>query len=113
MGSLLKEYLTLSHKQEDILELAEDDNSIKSSEAMLDSAEGPLEPEESSGLEQLNCDRESESLENGNIEDESEYKSRSTSDNGATTIKQFKNIVAIVDPPRVGLHPTVSHAVLL
>ena len=32
-----------------------------------------------------------------------------TSESGSTSVQQFKNVVAIVDPPRVGLHPVVSY----
>ncbi|KAL3518373.1 hypothetical protein ACH5RR_020962 [Cinchona calisaya] len=128
MGPLLKEYLTLSQKQEEIVELAKDNKEIKSSETTLDSAEGALEPEESSCLEQIepeecscleqiNSQCESGSLENRKKAAESKYQIISTSDNGTTPVKQFKNIVAIVDPPRVGLHPSVikvlrSHSTL-
>ncbi|XP_027177251.1 zinc finger CCCH domain-containing protein 24 isoform X1 [Coffea eugenioides] len=105
MGSLLKEYLTLSQKQEEILELAEDNKEVKISETT--STESALEPQESSDLENMNCHHESGSLDNGNVEADTQYKSFSSSENGTTSTKQFKNIVAIVDPPRVGLHPTV------
>ncbi|KAL2328618.1 hypothetical protein Fmac_022045 [Flemingia macrophylla] len=47
---------------------------------------------------------------NNNAEVGSEVQKGSTSENGNTSMQQFKNIVAIVDPPRAGLHPTVIKA---
>ncbi|WVZ02736.1 hypothetical protein V8G54_023542 [Vigna mungo] len=40
----------------------------------------------------------------------SEDQKVNSSENGNTSMQQFKNVVAIVDPPRAGLHPTVIKA---
>ncbi|KAK7404722.1 hypothetical protein VNO78_05678 [Psophocarpus tetragonolobus] len=47
---------------------------------------------------------------NNNTEVGGEVLKCSTSENGNTSLQQFKNVVAIVDPPRAGLHPTVIKA---
>ncbi|XP_027910129.1 zinc finger CCCH domain-containing protein 24 [Vigna unguiculata] len=48
--------------------------------------------------------------ENNNAEVVSEVQNGNSSENGNTSMQQFKNVVAIVDPPRAGLHPTVIKA---
>ncbi|CAI9105106.1 OLC1v1003961C1 [Oldenlandia corymbosa var. corymbosa] len=97
MGSLLKEYLGSTETNDETEELTKGDNEIESSENVV--SIDALEPEKSSGLQQ--------SLENDKAETEVQSKSIPKED-GTTSLKKFKNIVAIVDPPRVGLHPTVT-----
>ncbi|KAL5130247.1 Zinc finger CCCH domain-containing protein 24 [Glycine soja] len=48
--------------------------------------------------------------ENNNAEVGGEVQKGISSENGKTSLQQFKNVVAIVDPPRAGLHPTVIKA---
>lgn len=105
MGSLLKEYLTLSAKHQESSEVEKDEKDIKISEVKLDSAKDAVEPDESSGQQEFR------SLENGSAGTESQL--CSTSESSTASLQQFKNIVAIVDPPRVGLHPTVSCSTLM
>jgi len=45
--------------------------------------------------------------ENNNAEVGSAVQKGNSSENENTSMQQFKNVVAIVDPPRAGLHPTV------
>lgn len=101
IGSLLKEYLAPHPKQEEISPMEKD---VKTSEK-IDSAEDAIKPETSSD-QQLDCQQELCSLESENKDVENQL--CSTSESGTTLLQHFKNIVAIVDPPRVGLHPTVS-----
>lgn len=54
-----------------------------------------------------NGERASHWSENNNAEIGSEDQKGSGSENENTSSQQFKNVVAIVDPPRAGLHPTV------
>jgi len=60
----------------------------------------------------LNNKSASDCSENGGQEAESQLKRNCTSEIGNTSVQQFKNVVAIVDPPRVGLHPIVSYMLL-
>lgn len=105
IGSLLKEYLSSCPKQEEISQMEKDEKDIETSEGKKDSAEDALEPEKSSD-QQLNCQQELCSLESENTDVASQL--CSTSESGTTLLQHFRNIVAIVDPPRVGLHPTVT-----
>lgn len=63
-------------------------------------------PEHSSCPGPENSDMASRAA-NNNAEVGSEVQKSSTSENRNTSTRQFKNVVAIVDPPRAGLHPTV------
>ncbi|KAK4789112.1 hypothetical protein SAY86_020431 [Trapa natans] len=81
MGSLLKEYLDVPQKQDD------PSNATKRSDKEIACSEN-------NGLEEQEL---------GNQEN-------SSLDMGVASRQQFKNVVAIVDPPRSGLHPTVIKA---
>ncbi|XP_058757540.1 zinc finger CCCH domain-containing protein 24-like [Vicia villosa] len=94
MGSLLKEYLNVPKEQVDDPNTCGTVNDI---------------PEDSACPEPENGNQASHS-ENNNSEVENEVPKESTSENGKTSTQQFKNVVAIVDPPRAGLHPTVIKA---
>jgi tRNA (uracil-5-)-methyltransferase len=85
MGSLLKEYLDVPKEQAD-------DSDV---------------PEDNACPDPGNGESASHHSENNNSEIENDVPKGSTSENGNTSRKQFKNVVAIVDPPRAGLHPTV------
>lgn len=99
MGSLLKEYLSLPQKQDEISDTFQGkEDEMKCAEETIDSEDSVLGPEGSTCLEN----------ENGNSTNESQIQKNSTSENRNALMHQFKNVVAIVDPPRVGLHPTVS-----
>ncbi|KFK32295.1 hypothetical protein AALP_AA6G224000 [Arabis alpina] len=96
MSSLLKEYLDVSQMEEaKPLSKANDDpdKQISSTEAMS------------------NVD--DQSLPTPNIQEElqnNEQKDSSSAEPERSTKLQFKNVVAIVDPPRPGLHPDVIKA---
>ncbi|KAM3302915.1 zinc finger CCCH domain-containing protein 24 [Capsicum chacoense] len=68
----------------------------------MDSTDNTLEPEGKAG----NRKSLSETSSDGIIESETQLKNCS-SENLTTPVQHFKNVVAIVDPPRAGLHPTV------
>ncbi|KAL3618524.1 hypothetical protein CASFOL_037606 [Castilleja foliolosa] len=90
IGSLMKEYLSLTENQDEISDTLQNKKSeIKSSEEDAVSADCMTGIEDSSSI-----DHENGSSASKCSKDEKQF-------------KQFKNIVAIVDPPRVGLHPTV------
>ncbi|KAE9620553.1 putative tRNA (uracil(54)-C(5))-methyltransferase transcription factor C3H family [Lupinus albus] len=57
-----------------------------------------------------NGEKTTQCSENDNAEIGSGVQKCSSSENGNSSLQQFKNVVAIVDPPRAGLHPTVIKA---
>ncbi|CAN4120321.1 unnamed protein product [Withania somnifera] len=73
----------------------------------MDSTDSTVEPEGKAGLEWTNGKSLSESSPDGNTESETLLKKSYSSENLTTPVQHFKNVVAIVDPPRAGLHPTV------
>ncbi|XP_055833376.1 zinc finger CCCH domain-containing protein 24 [Solanum dulcamara] len=73
----------------------------------MDSTDSATEPEGKTGLECTNDKSLSESSVDGITESETQLKRSSSSENLTTPVQHFKNVVAIVDPPRAGLHPTV------
>lgn len=93
----MKEYLSLPEKQDETREAPEN------SEYKANSAEENTNPDDSvlgteeNGHGAIECSK-----------DETKLEKDCTSQSSSTVVRQFKNIVAIVDPPRVGLHPTVS-----
>ncbi|PON52607.1 (Uracil-5)-methyltransferase family [Trema orientale] len=121
MGSLLKEYMSASQQQDEIQNTERNDEASSISEekdALMDNAEdrerssshsaGNIpEPGESSGHEFQNVNMTSECLDSGPQEPDNQLQSNCNSENGNPPVKRFKNVVAIVDPPRGGLHPTV------
>lgn len=74
----------------------------------MDSTDSATEPEGKTGLECTNDKSLSESSVDDITESETQLKKSSSSENLTTPVQHFKNVVAIVDPPRAGLHPTVS-----
>ncbi|KAF4392338.1 hypothetical protein G4B88_005297 [Cannabis sativa] len=69
----------------------------------LSAADSIQEPGESSNPELQNVNISSE----GPQEPDSQLQSNCQSENVNPPVQRFKNVVAIVDPPRGGLHPTV------
>ncbi|KAI8524008.1 hypothetical protein RHMOL_Rhmol13G0115900 [Rhododendron molle] len=108
MGSLLKEYLNLPKKQDEI-----------SCSSKINNDE-PTSIEENSSDNIPDCD-DSASLKLGsrngkstsgcpdNGSHDNQPQNSCPMENGSPLL-QFKNVVAIVDPPRAGLHPTVIKA---
>lgn len=100
MSSLLKEYLDVSQMEE---------------AKPLSNANDDLDKQISSTEEMSNSQHvDDQSLPTPNIQEEklqnNEQKDSSSSEPERSTKPQFKNVVAIVDPPRPGLHPDVIKA---
>lgn len=99
----MKEYLSLP--QHDVRNTSQNKepevNCVKENTVSVDCA---LETEDISTIQP-----ESDIGANECSTDKTELEKNCTSEN-SSTVQQFKNIVAIVDPPRVGLHPTVSES---
>lgn len=105
MGSLLKEYLNLTQQQDELPKGSQTNGEETTMDEEKDnSVDKTTNPEDSNtglknGADVTGClKNEGENLEN----------QLQTSKSEPTARQQFKNVVAIVDPPRVGLHPTVS-----
>ncbi|GFP84212.1 zinc finger CCCH domain-containing protein 24 [Phtheirospermum japonicum] len=85
IGPLMKEYISLTQNQDETGDTLQNiESEIKSSEEDADPADSMTGTEDGSSVDHENGSKDEKQL------------------------KQFKNIVAIVDPPRVGLHPTVT-----
>ncbi|KAL6967269.1 hypothetical protein U1Q18_033073 [Sarracenia purpurea var. burkii] len=112
MGSLLREYSTLTPKSDEIT------NSSASNNEECTNIEEKGTPsdnipvcEDGSSLELENSKSAAGCLENSSQELGNKKPQKScASENGTPSVRQFKNVVAIVDPPRFGLHPTVIKA---
>ncbi|XP_060169575.1 zinc finger CCCH domain-containing protein 24 [Lycium barbarum] len=125
MGSVLKEYLASPPKVDEIPDTKEknDEENTTSTEKTdsivnasetdttpienIDSTDSTAEPEGAVGLECTNSKSLSESSAGGITGSETPLKKSCSSENLTTPVQHFKNVVAIVDPPRGGLHPTV------
>lgn len=109
IGSLLKDYLNMSEKQAQLSSALEssDKGLVTSEEKDTCSTNGDKDGE-TSCQEPENCKSENDAKELQN-----QLQGSSTPEDGNSSVKQFKNVVAIVDPPRMGLHPTVSIIILL
>lgn len=109
MGSLLKEYLNHPQEQDEVPNVSQiNDEDTSISEDKGPTVKNEPDPEESSDLECKNG--ESGCTGTGSQELDTDVQKSCSSANGTSSRKQFKNVVAIVDPPRVGLHPTVIKA---
>lgn len=113
MGSLLKEYLgaPTDASPKAILNSNGNGNSKKSAVASADSKDNTVTELEA------NHEEENREQENDITDNSKKMEDSSGTDVGPTVVcssesnekgHRFKNVVAIVDPPRVGLHPTVS-----
>ncbi|KMT02077.1 hypothetical protein BVRB_9g208060 [Beta vulgaris subsp. vulgaris] len=104
MGSLLKEYLDDSEDQDDTSNPLDNDGKQNSTGENQISVNNEAHPEDC--LNEVNVDADhacdvnkgEQDLQSNNVNDESSAK------------QHFKNVVAIVDPPRSGLHPVVLKA---
>ncbi|GER57710.1 zinc finger (CCCH-type) family protein [Striga asiatica] len=103
IGSLMKEYLSLPQNQDETNTLGNEEPEIKPSEEDSDSADCITGNGDSSTIDH----EKSSSIAPKSPKDEKQLENFCTSESGNNPIWQFTNIVAIVDPPRVGLHPTV------
>ncbi|KAM2507402.1 hypothetical protein ACFX1W_029727 [Malus domestica] len=109
MRSLLEEYTIASQKQDDLVSEGSDKVIVTEDEKAI-SMDNKPNPEESSSHELENGNTASEGLEIDKQEVRSQPQSSCTSEKGKTPVECFSNVVAIVDPPRNGLHPTVIKA---
>ncbi|PHU03858.1 Zinc finger CCCH domain-containing protein 24 [Capsicum chinense] len=92
IGSVLKEYLVSPPKVDGLQDIKEKNNQENTiSTGKTDCIVNASEADEESGI---------------GSENETQLKNCS-SENLTTPVQHFKNVVAIVDPPRAGLHPTV------
>ncbi|KAL0390115.1 UNVERIFIED_CONTAM: Zinc finger CCCH domain-containing protein 24 [Sesamum calycinum] len=102
IGSLMKEYLSLPHKQDETSEMSESKESeVVSADKNISSADSVTRIEDN-----LSVEHENGSSAGKCSKDEAQLEKHCTLES-STPVQQFKNVVAIVDPPRVGLHPTV------
>ncbi|KAF5183867.1 Zinc finger ccch domain-containing protein [Thalictrum thalictroides] len=103
MGSILKEYLNVPDNQEETLHMsdtnAKDDNDDQDNDASV----GNDTVNHGNGDVKSASDCAEHSVEE--LEESEEKYERIP-----TTKPQYRNVVAIVDPPRVGLHPVVIKA---
>lgn len=129
MGSLLKEYLNVTQKEDEHPSdtngtehtstyekdsCMEDVTDSKNNDSNHDPENGNLTSE--SSPQSSVKEPEDEPQNKNNSEDEPQNKNNSEENENTITItkvQHFKNVVAIVDPPRGGLHPTVSNIFLL
>ncbi|KAG6417915.1 hypothetical protein SASPL_120112 [Salvia splendens] len=103
IGSLMKEYLSLPEKKDENRETSENNESgVNSAKENINSVDGVVGAENSTVVNHENGHAMS-----GCSEDEAKLEKDSTSQSSSNPMRQYKNVVAIVDPPRVGLHPTV------
>lgn len=110
MASLMKEYVNESQKQdEQPNSCVTNDNDITTDKDKDASMDNVLDNKENTSHELDSRKDASGRCEDGEKEDQRQPQKSSSSENGRSSVPQFKNIVAIVDPPRGGLHPTVSN----
>ncbi|EOY34334.1 Zinc finger family protein isoform 1 [Theobroma cacao] len=106
IGSLLKEYLNVSEKEAQLSSALESrDREVVTCEEKNTYMTNANNAGESSCQEPENQTSETDGKELQN-----ELQESSTSKDENSSVQQFKNVVAIVDPPRMGLHPTVIKA---
>ncbi|EYU18839.1 hypothetical protein MIMGU_mgv1a0189602mg, partial [Erythranthe guttata] len=91
-GSLMKEYLSLPEKPCDDVSIASK-NKEESEVELAEESNSSVNPENGFNA-------------STRATDETQLEKQCTSENNSP-LHRFKNVVAIVDPPRVGLHPTV------
>ncbi|KAL6510907.1 hypothetical protein OROGR_022031 [Orobanche gracilis] len=103
IGSLMKEYVPLPQNQDEISDTLQDKESENESfeeDVGFAGCSSGIEGSSSIDLDNI-CNASNFS------KDENQIEKLSTSESGSRPVQQFKNVIAIVDPPRAGLHPTV------
>ncbi|XP_019413379.1 PREDICTED: zinc finger CCCH domain-containing protein 24-like [Lupinus angustifolius] len=126
MGSLLTEYLNVAKKEVDDPNIAGSNIDVSEGSSCQEPENGERVSPPTHSSENNNADNDvseafaSEVPENGEkathcsendtAEIGSGLQKDSSVENGNSSSQQFKNVVAIVDPPRAGLHPTVIKA---
>ncbi|XP_031122709.1 zinc finger CCCH domain-containing protein 24 [Ipomoea triloba] len=108
LGSLLKEYLVGPQIQDELSKsLKKSDPEITSIKEKVDSEDRTPGSEDKNGFDQESSKSAAELLENGNKDTEDQLQTSGELENTTPPVQKFSNVVAIVDPPRMGLHPTV------
>ncbi|KAL8501476.1 hypothetical protein ACS0TY_020850 [Phlomoides rotata] len=103
IGTLMKEYLSLAQKSDQNSDMSQSKQSEENSaEENLSSADPVHGTEDTSSVDHENGSSASKS------NDGTKLDKNCVLETSISPVQQFKNVVAIVDPPRVGLHPTVS-----
>ena len=124
MGSLLKEYMNASQQQDEVQSVSENGDKVTSTaeekDNSLDNVQDPegsscqstshvAEPTGKSSHELEDAKTVSECLEDDSAQEPNgQVQNNISSESANPSMQCFKNVVAIVDPPRGGLHPTVS-----
>ncbi|KAJ8751609.1 hypothetical protein K2173_016860 [Erythroxylum novogranatense] len=109
MASLLKEYLTVTRQQDKLGNgSGSSNNDIDTTEEIDVSSVNVLEADGNSSHEHKSGEDDSEFIDDGQ-ESQNHIEKNCTSQSGSS-VREFKNLVAIVDPPRGGLHPIVIKA---
>lgn len=108
MGSLLNEYFSLTQKEEqpDAPESNDKDDTV--AEGKDDSMDKEVTDKDTIH-EPGNGEHASSSPDSSIQEPENQVQKSCASEDAGLPLPQFKNVVAIVDPPRGGLHPIVSN----
>nr|GMD29442.1 zinc finger CCCH domain-containing protein 24 [Ipomoea batatas] len=108
LGSVLKEYLVGPQIQDELSKpLKKSDLEITSIKEKVDSEDRTPGSEDKNGFDQESSKSAAELLENGNKDTEDQLQTSGELKNTTPPVQKFSNVVAIVDPPRMGLHPTV------
>ncbi|KAF9675216.1 hypothetical protein SADUNF_Sadunf09G0009100 [Salix dunnii] len=108
IGSLLKEYLDVPQKEGEQLNASEiRDKDIATVEVNNAPMDDVLDSSKNPSHDLGNGEGASGHSENDGQEIQRQLQKSCTSKEGSTSMLHFKNVVAIVDPPRGGLHPTV------
>ncbi|KAG6760719.1 hypothetical protein POTOM_033899 [Populus tomentosa] len=109
IGSLLKEYLDVPQKEGGQLNASEiRDKEIAIVEVNNAPMDDVLDSSKNPSHDLGNGEGASGHSENDGQEIQSQLQKSCTSKEGSSSMLHFKNVVAIVDPPRGGLHPTSS-----
>ncbi|KAB5540683.1 hypothetical protein DKX38_013657 [Salix brachista] len=109
IGSLLKDYLDVPQKEGEQLNASEiRDKDIATVEVNNAPMDDVLDSSKNPSHDLGNGEGASGHSENDGQEIQGQLQKSCTSKEGSTSMLHFKNVVAIVDPPRGGLHPTVS-----
>ncbi|KAF9595807.1 hypothetical protein IFM89_004745 [Coptis chinensis] len=105
MGSILKEYLNMPKKQEDNSYVCDSNGKVETSDRENDVSD------DKPNLDNLGHENGDVKSVCGHAQTSTEELKESENKSGRIhTPPQYKNVVAIVDPPRVGLHPVVIKA---
>ncbi|KAJ9178134.1 hypothetical protein P3X46_010043 [Hevea brasiliensis] len=105
MASLLKEYLNGPQRQDEPNSCESNNNDLTTDKNKGTLVDNVLDDNDNSSHKLDDCKGASGCPENGGQEHQSKLQKSCSSEDGSSSIPQFKNIVAIVDPPCSGLYP--------